>query len=171
LQCQVFLGTPHRFESAYDAEDQLCKLVLLPGPEIGGRTLSKVRELARQVTRVNQRFLATKILDRAAIFNVIAHPETQPEREYRKRNLADESTVKTTASSLDDMDEDDDIAAAVTPFSRYAHHHGHSFEGPGWFRLRDVDHLALVRGAPSGKFGEWFSWLSGFFNMKGLRKS
>lgn len=155
------------FESAYDLEDRLCKLVLLPGPEIRDRTLSKARELARQVTRVNQRFLATKILDRAAIFNVFTHPE----REDMKQNPVDEGTVKAKGPGPDDMGQDDDMADPVTPFSRYVHHYGHSFEGAGRARLLDVDHLALVRGEPSRKLGSWFSWLSTHFNAKAFRKS
>jgi hypothetical protein len=123
-------------------------LVLLPGPDVGDRTLSKVRELARQVAGINDRFLATKILDRGVIFNAF----TQDERASQKQSHGE------------------DVATGpVTPFSRYSHHAGHSFEATGRFRLSEIDHLALIRGESGGEY--WFEWLSGLFNLEGLRKS
>jgi hypothetical protein len=164
LQIQIFLGTPHRFESAYDAEDQLCKLVLLPGPDIGGRTLSKVRELARQVTRVNKRFLATKILDRAAIFNVFTHRSGRSS----KQNPIDEATTEGAAPGLNGGGEDDDAANLITPFPRYTHHQGHSFEAAGRFLEGIVQHADLTRGQEST---DSFSVMSGLFNVPGFCKS
>lgn len=142
-------------------------MVLLPGPEIGDRTLSKVRELARQVTRANERFLATKILDRAAIFNVY----TQNLRKSRKQNPADENIAEGTVPGPDGSSKKEEAADPVTPFPQYAHHYGHSFEAVGKFRLPDVDHAALIHGKESGVSGDWFPWLSNLFNVVGFRKS
>lgn len=161
------MGTPHRFQSTDDLEDQLCKLVLLPGPKIRGNILNKAKELARQVIRVNQRFLATKIPDRAAIFNLFA----QITRKSQKPNPVDENTAGAAAPSLNGREPDDDVADPVTPFPPYAHHLGHSFEAAGTNRQEDVDHVALIRGGPSGgPSGEWFSWLSHLFSMDVSRK-
>lgn len=139
-------------------------MVLLPGPHIGDDILSKVTELARQVTRINQRFLATKILDRAAIFNLFV----QNKLDSKKENSIDDNNIGVAAPDVDATDEDDDAADAVTPFRRYTHHLGHSFEAVGRSRLDDVDHVALVRGEPSGA---WFPWLSDIFNVPGFGKS
>ena len=139
-------------------------MVLLPGPHIGDGTLSKVTELARQVTRINQRFLATKILDRAAIFNMFI----QNKLDGKKENRIDGNNMGAAAPDVDGTDEDDDAADTVTPFRRYTHHLGHSFETVGRFRIDDVDHVALVRGEPNGV---WFPWLSDVFNVPGFGKS
>ena len=159
---QIFLGTPHRFQSTYDAEDQLCKLVLLPGPEIEDRTL-KVRELARQVTGVNERFLATKLLDRASIFNIY----TQVERSSQKPNPVDETIVEATALSSDARDEED-MVDPVTPFLRHTHTLGQSFEAFGAGRVTDADHVTLVRGEVNGG---WFAYLTERFHVNGRRES
>lgn len=120
-------------------------MVLLPGPDIKDRTLSKVRELARQVTRTNERFLAAKILDRANIINVFTRP---------------------------DVSDGGDVAAdAVTPFSQYSHNVGHAFESAGKSWTSTVGHLALVRGESSAESGDWPLWILGLFNSRGFRKS
>jgi hypothetical protein len=139
-------------------------LVLLPGPDVGDRTLSKVRELARQVTWINERFLATKILDRAVMFNVF----TQNERASQKQSPLGENTVDATATGPDVRDGEDVAAGPVTPFPRYSHHLGHSFEAAGRFRVSDVDHLALIRGESGGE--NWIARLSALFNRESLRK-
>ncbi|RYP78211.1 hypothetical protein DL771_000688 [Monosporascus sp. 5C6A] len=152
---EIFLGTPHRFQSTGDLEDQLHKLILLPGPEVRNRVLRKVKNLARQVNKVNQYFLATKLLDRAAIFNIF----TQNVRDSPRQNHVDENA----ADSTDSRDEDD-LPNPVTPFPRYAHFTGQSFEATGRFRLEGTDHVDLVRGEASY---DWLSRVSNMFNVNG----
>lgn len=124
--------------------------------------MSKARELARQVTRTNEQFLSTKILDRSAVFNVFS----QNLRHSRKQNPIDENTAGETGLVPDGSAEDDNAAGPVTPFTRYSHHDGHSFEAAGRIRVFHADHAALVRGE-----GGWFLMLSGYFNVIGYRKS
>ncbi|KAF4951589.1 hypothetical protein FGADI_7364 [Fusarium gaditjirri] len=69
----VFMGSPHRFQSQDDLEDQLHKLIQLPGPEIKNKTVLKIGCLARQIDSTNLRFLATKLFDRATTFNLFIH--------------------------------------------------------------------------------------------------
>lgn len=130
---QIFLGVPHRFESQDELEDQLHKLILLPGPKISRMTLVKVKHLAKQVNRINHNFLETKLLERASVFNFL---------------------IQSVERSLEEMPagvkpkedySDDAIEKAVTPFKRYAHFIGHSFEGAGRWRWNDFSHLDFVR--------------------------
>jgi hypothetical protein len=161
------LGTPHRSESIDDLEDQLYKLVLLPGPEpIADGVLRKVKELARQVTKTNQRFLATKLPDRAAIINLF----TQVVCKNQKQSPVAEDGAGPAAPNPNDNDQGDNLADPVTPFPQYAHYIGHSFEAAGKIPIEDVDHLALVNG---GLSGEWLSSLSrSVFSLRdGFRKS
>ncbi|UKZ96457.1 uncharacterized protein TrAFT101_011246 [Trichoderma asperellum] len=76
----IFLGTPHHSHSVEDLEDQLHKLILLPGPEIRNQALTKIKNLANQVNRVNEAFPATKLLDRALIFNVLTRDGGNPSK-------------------------------------------------------------------------------------------
>ncbi|KAI2472567.1 putative ankyrin repeat protein [Annulohypoxylon bovei var. microspora] len=133
----IFMGTPHYFRSIDDLEDQLHKLILLPGPEIRERVLSKVKNLARQVNKINHNFLATKILDRAAIFNVYSDvfprtPEDPPD--------------------------------PVTPFQPCAHFIGQAFEAVGRLRCRYIDHVDLIRGDPKR---EWIPTVFKIFSSSG----
>jgi hypothetical protein len=157
------LGTPHRIHAADDLEDQLCKLVLLPGPVIRDGIPSKVKELARQVNLVNHRFLTTKLPDRAAIFNLF----TDIVPKQQKSELVDEKTAETAALNPDSSDQDGRAPDPVTPFTRIVHHIGHSFDAAGRFARDDVDHNSLIRGEPSGK---WLSLLSDLFNVDGSRE-
>jgi hypothetical protein len=162
---QIFLGTPHRFQSTDDLEDQLCKLVLLPGPEIRDGILSKVKELARQVATVNQRFLATKIPDRAAVFNLFTRITPKNEEPNPvDANLAGVDGL----GPKDTRDQDEGAADPATPFAQDAHFIGNSFEAAARFPRGDVDHLSLIRGERSG---QWLSSLSNLFNVDGSRKS
>ncbi|KAK4244200.1 hypothetical protein C7999DRAFT_44090 [Corynascus novoguineensis] len=138
----IFLETPHRFRSTYDLEDQLCRLLLLPGPKITNGIPAKVKELGRQVTRANQRFLSTKIIDRAVVFNVFV----QNPRKTSKQDSIDKSTAE---------------PIPATPFPRYAHELGHSFETAGRFVMVDLNHKSLIKG------GEWVQWLAEQFNSPG----
>lgn len=63
-----------------DLADQLYNLILLPGPEIRNQALKKIRNLANQVKRVNEAFPATKLLDRALIFNVLTRDSGNPSK-------------------------------------------------------------------------------------------
>lgn len=142
------MGTPHRCESMDDLEDQLYKLILLPGPEIKNGVLRRVKELARQVVRINQRFLATKLPDRAAILNVFATQTNCRNQEPSSRN---EATAGPVAPHPDNSGPEDGVADPVIPFSQDAHYIGQSFEAAGRFARENVDHVALVRGEPSGQ--------------------
>jgi hypothetical protein len=116
---------------------------------------------------INQRFLSTKILDRAAIFNMFA--QNSPESQNQNiQDLVAENSVGAAAPNLLGRDEDDEAVDSVTPFPRYAHHVGHSFEAAGRYRYDGARHTGLVRGEPSGT---WVSWLSELFNVAGFRKS
>ncbi|KAI1654117.1 putative ankyrin repeat protein [Daldinia decipiens] len=149
-----FLGTPHRFQSTDDLEDQLHKLILLPGPHIRSQVLSKVKNLARQVSMINQGFLATKVLDRAVIFNLF----TQNIHDSLKQGNADK-----TANDIHDIDEND-TNHPVTPFSRYTHFIGQSFEAAGRSRCEYISHEDLARGDPRKP---WVPFLSDMFNTSG----
>ncbi|KAI1370783.1 putative ankyrin repeat protein [Hypoxylon crocopeplum] len=151
----IFLGTPHRFQSLDHLEDQLLKLILLPRPDIRERIWSKVKNLAHQVNSVNRRFLTTKILDRATIFNVFI----QSSRDSLKRNLIDND-----AANITELGGADDLVDPVTPFPRYAHDAGQSFEAAGRTRLDTTHHVDLVRGDPDNN---WLSSVSGMFNVSG----
>ncbi|RYP51143.1 hypothetical protein DL768_003490 [Monosporascus sp. mg162] len=154
---EIFLDTPHRLQSKDDLEDQLHKLILLPGPEIKNRVFSKVKNLARQVNKVNQYFLATKLLDRAAIFNIFTHNV----RDSLRQNHVDENAADST-----DFRDKDDLPNPVTPFPGYAHFTGQSFEATGRFRLGDIDHVDLVRCETDDDY-DWLSSVSDMFNVSG----
>ncbi|RYP16723.1 hypothetical protein DL765_004959 [Monosporascus sp. GIB2] len=154
---EIFLGTPHRFQSTDDIEDQLHKLILLPGPKIRDRVLRKVKNLARQVNKVNQYFLATKLLDRAAIFNIFTHNL----RDSLKQNHVNENAADST-----DVRGEGDLSNPVTPFPRYAHFTGQSFEATGRIRMDDTDHVDLVRCETDGHYN-WLAKVSDMFNVSG----
>jgi hypothetical protein len=158
------LGTPHRFESTEDVEDQLYKLLLLPGPEISYDRLRKSKTLARQVTKINQQFLETKMLDRAGVFNLF----TQNIRQSREKCRIHGEIPGGLAPILLEYDEQDQISGPVTPFPRYAHHIGYAFEAAGRSRINKLDHSMLARGEPGGTR---FPWVSSLFNVDGFRKS
>ncbi|KAI8966064.1 putative ankyrin repeat protein [Daldinia sp. FL1419] len=145
----VFLGTPHRFQSQDDLEDQLYKLVHLPGPEIRNRVVNKVKELAHQVDRINQNFLETKILDRAVVFNVLS---------YDTRSLR-QGDVDDTATNDISLKVYDDLLHPVTPFIRYAHFVGQSFEAAGRISYVDIDHKDFIHGDTT------YYWLLDVSNM------
>lgn len=154
---QIFLGTPHRFQSTQDLEDQLHNLLLLPGPDIRHGFLSKVRNLASQVNRSNEDFLATKLLDRAAIFNVFVQNWRDSLRQ--RRAGGDES--------IPEIEVHGDVPDPITPFSRYTHLIGHSFEAAGRIRINQMNHSDLVRGDPDDL---WITDVSGLFNTEGCSK-
>lgn len=141
-------------------EDQLHKLILLPGPEIKNGVLSKVRNLARQVDWINQAFLATKLLDRAVVFNIF----TQNIQDSLRQQSANENI----ADSIDISDKDD-IHSPVTPFTRYAHFTGQSFEAAGRIQCDNdgLDHVDLIQGDEEDC---WCSTVSSMFNAWGFSK-
>ncbi|KAL6887054.1 putative ankyrin repeat protein [Trichoderma evansii] len=149
----IFMGTPHRFQSMQDLEDQLHNLLLLPGPDIRYGFLSKVRNLASHVNRINQDFLATKLLDRAAIFNIFVQNWRDSLR--KRRAEGDESIPEV---------EEYDIPDPVTPFSRYTHFIGQSFEAAGRIRINRIDHADLIRGDWDDR---WMLEVSDLFNAAG----
>ncbi|KAL6918825.1 hypothetical protein FSST1_002851 [Fusarium sambucinum] len=134
---QVFIGTPHRFESIDDACDQIYKLVYLPGPDIKNGTLSRVKHLAEQTERTNARFVTTKLLDRACIFNILS------------QNVTDSLAKKADDEVVEGADgfnyNAKDWSQTVAPFRRNAHFIGHSFEAGGRLRNNNINHLDLIR--------------------------
>jgi hypothetical protein len=95
--------------------------------------LVKVRRLANQVDRINHNFSTTKLLERASVFNFFV-------QEVRR------SLAQMPAGMKPDKDySNDGIENAMTPFKRYAHFVGHSFEGAGRWRWNNINHLDFVR--------------------------
>jgi hypothetical protein len=57
-----------------------------------------------------------------------------------------------------------DVNKAVTPFSRYAHFVGHSFEASGRWPANQMSHLNPVKDEARSNFGNISKWLgSGMF--------
>ncbi|KAH6691545.1 putative ankyrin repeat protein [Plectosphaerella plurivora] len=133
-----FLGVPHRFESHDDAQDQIHRLLRLPGPDIRKNIAHKAWHLAHQVDQTNQLFLATKIFDRAVIFNIFSHNICNSLRQDPV--IDDPARVKELIG--------ESPSDPVTPLSRYTHLVGHSFETAGRMPWQEIDHQALVRGDP-----------------------
>ncbi|PNP84089.1 hypothetical protein FNYG_02777 [Fusarium nygamai] len=131
------MGSPHRFESQEDLEDQLHKLIQLPGPEVKNKTIQKIKHLARQIESTNLRFLATKLFDRATIFNIFVQ---DPKASLAAKPADDKSL------GADGIDyEGKDFSKAMTPFSRNSHFVGHSFEAAGRWRWDEFGHMDFVR--------------------------
>jgi hypothetical protein len=152
----VFIGTPHRFESQDDAEDQILKLVLLPGPEIKKGALTKAKYLAEQIDETNKRFLSTKLLDRACIFNIISQSVI---------NSLLYKAADDLAESSDDYEydpTDPGFIKTVTPFRRNSHFIGHSFEASGRVRRDLISHLDLVRDEGSEELDTFQLEMTGF---------
>ncbi|KAI1416701.1 putative ankyrin repeat protein [Hypoxylon sp. FL1857] len=149
----IFLGCPHRALSMDDLEDQLHRLILLPGPAIRHRALLKVKHLATQVQVANENFLDSKLLDRAVIVNVfsqnirtsIGHRDIDQDAEY---------ISKVTGPY-------DELPDPSTPFPRYAHFIGQSFESCTRFSARSTDHVDLIKG---DSHHSWISTVSKLFN-------
>ncbi|KAG5799177.1 hypothetical protein H9Q69_001809 [Fusarium xylarioides] len=133
----VFMGSPHRFQSQDDLEDQLHKLIQLPGPEIKNKTMQKIKHLARQIDSTNLRFLATKLFDRATTFNIFI----QDAKASLTAKPADDKSL-----GADGFDyEGEDFSKAITPFSRNSHFVGHSFEAAGRWRWDEFGHMDFTR--------------------------
>lgn len=154
------MGTPHRFHSTDDLEDQILKLIRLPGPAIKDMALIKVRNIARQISRINQDFVATKLLDRAFIFNVF----TQNKQESLKQISAKNDENDDDESQSSDQSSVEDAPNCVTPFSRYSLSVGQSFEAAGRRRTKPVDHLELIR---AGSDEVWLTDISEILNTNG----
>ncbi|EHK48132.1 ankyrin repeat protein [Trichoderma atroviride IMI 206040] len=155
----VFLGTPHRFQSMEDLEDQVLALIMLQGSAIRTQLVRKVKRLANQVERANQKFLSTKLFDRATIFNVFA----QNIHDTRNHQLFDGKTPYATVTKNDH----DALGApaADTAFSSLTYAVGHSFESVGRYGLGKLDHLHMVSG--DGPDESWVSRIFKMFNMGG----
>ncbi|KAL7955110.1 ankyrin repeat protein [Trichoderma compactum] len=155
----VFLGSPHRFRSFEDLEDQLLALILLQGPAIRTQLLKKVKMLADQVERANQTFISTKLFSRVTVSNIFAHNihDARDQRSFEDKATHTRS-VKNSQEVLDTPD-------PVTPFSRFGHDIGHPFESTGRFVLDKVDHLDMVRG--DGPDESWVTQVFNMFNING----
>ncbi|KAL7919235.1 putative ankyrin repeat protein [Trichoderma austrokoningii] len=132
----IFLGTPHQSLPSDDLEEQIYLLLSLPGPPIGYGLLHKVRNMACSIQKINDNFLATKLLDRALIFNVFVQNWDDSLRQRRALGY----------DSIPEGYEYDDVPHPITSFPRYTHHIGHSFEAFGRVRLNVADHANLIRG-------------------------
>ncbi|KAF5635889.1 ankyrin repeat [Fusarium sp. NRRL 52700] len=143
---EVFMGSPHRFQSQDDLEDQLHKLIQLPGPEIKNMTIQKIKHLARQIESANLRFLATKLFDRATTFNIFI-------QDAKASLAAKPSDDKSLGADGVDY-EGEDFSKAITPFSRNSHFVGHSFEAAGRWRWDGFGHMDLVRETVSSSFSD-----------------
>lgn len=121
LTSQIFLGTPHRFQSIQNAEDQLHDLLLLPGPEIRTELLNKIRNLTIQVKKINSSFLDTKLFNHATIFNIVVEGLRGSVRQR------DESGDVSTFEESDPYN----IFSPATPFTLSTHLVGHPFEASG----------------------------------------
>lgn len=117
----IFLGTPHRFQSTQDAEDQLYNLLLSPGPEIRTELLNKLRNLAIQVKKINSSFIYTKLLSHATIFNIVV--EGLPKGVLQRHESGDVSPSEGSDAY--------NTSSPITPFSLYTHMIGHPFEASG----------------------------------------
>lgn len=138
-------------------EDQLHKLILLPGPTIRSNVLKKVQNLAHQVNRVNEEFPATKHLVRTAIFNIFTD---------KARNLKEENATE-NGEEVGAGDGDDGVPGPVTPFIPFVHRSSHPLEAVTAIRWDETDHLDLVR-ADSSNW--WVETVSGMLNNSGLCK-
>ncbi|KAL7793938.1 ankyrin repeat protein [Trichoderma afarasin] len=155
----VFLGSPHRFRSFEDLEDQLLALILLQGPTIRAQLLKRVKMLANQVERANQAFLSTKLFYRITIFDIFAHniPDA--------RNIRSFESHATHTSSMKNNQEVLDIPTPTTPFSYFGHGIGYPFESANRFVLDKVHHLDMVRG--DGPDESWVTRIFRMFNIEG----
>lgn len=144
-------------------EDQLHKLILLPGPTIGSNVLKKVKNLAYQVNRVNQEFPATKHLVRTTIFNIFTDKAHKIQEEVATQN--GDGTL--TQPEVGAGDGDDGAPEPVTPFLQFAHRSSHPLEAVTAIRWNGADHLDLVRGDSSDW---WIEKVSNMLNKSGLCK-
>ncbi|KAF5642482.1 ankyrin repeat [Fusarium tjaetaba] len=154
---EIFLGSPHRFESQDDLEDQLHKLIQLPGPEIKNKTIPKIKHLSRQIESTNLKFLATKLFDKATIFNIFIQ---DPKASLAAKPADDKSL------GADGIDyEGEDFSKAITPFSRNSHFVGHSFEAAGRWRWDDYGQMDFV----CENISSFFSDISYAFGATGFQ--
>ncbi|KAH7120549.1 ankyrin repeat protein [Dactylonectria macrodidyma] len=156
----VFLGTPHWAHSMSSLEDQLHKLILLPGPTISNDLLKKVKDLAHQVNRVNQEFSATKHLVRTNIFNIFTDNKYGSQKDSATKN--GDSTLTQPKVEAGAGDEGD--PGPVSPFQQFAHRSGQPLEAATSIRWDETDHLDLVRGDASGW---WINIVSNMLNENG----
>ncbi|UKZ47994.1 hypothetical protein TrVGV298_002230 [Trichoderma virens] len=132
----IFLGTPHWFQSIQDAEDQLLNLVQLPGPTIRPGILNKVQNLAKDVEKVHEKFLETKLLDYTIIANIYVQNWSQS---MSQRRLGGD---KTTPEGRDE----DELPDPITPFSQHCHVIGQASDSREIYRLDNTNHADLVHG-------------------------
>ncbi|PNP58298.1 hypothetical protein THARTR1_01813 [Trichoderma harzianum] len=125
----IFLGTPHQFLSIQDAEDQLHDLLLLPGPQIQTGLLSKIRNLALEVKNISERFLDTKLLNHATIFNIIIK---NPHKSVEQQNKSHDASTSERSEAYCTLN-------PVSPFSLYTHAVGHAFEASGRYIANVTD--------------------------------
>lgn len=122
---QVFLGTPHQACSEVELKDQLYSLIHLPGPPIVDRPLQKLAMLLDQTQKINQKFAASRLLERVFVLNIL--PESPSE---------------------------DDSSSSQSPFSRYTLSLSQSWGG-GQNYEASVGHADLVRGDPQEDWRDW----------------
>lgn len=146
-----------------DLEDQVLALIMLQGSVIRTQLLRKVKKLANQVERANQKFLSTKLFDRATIFNVFA----QNIHDTRNHRLFD---GKPTYATVTKSDHDAlGAPAADIALSSFTYAVGHSFESVGRYGLEKLEHLHMISG--DGPEESWVTRIFRMFNEDGCRES
>lgn len=131
--------------------------MFLPGPPFRTRALDKIRNIARQIERINLDFLESKVLDRALTINVFSGPDPQKAP----------STTGQPQEGPDPVGEE--MAAnheASHPFASYT---GQMVPNLGMFytfRVETIDHLGLVRGTwPEQVEKEGADWVRSLGSM------
>ncbi|RSL97661.1 hypothetical protein CDV31_012939 [Fusarium ambrosium] len=125
----IFLGCPHQAESIETLEDELHNLICLPGPDIKNGIIGKIRNLARQVDKINLQFLDTELFSRLVSINV-----------FHLDALDNTDSTATSSSTLMELP-----TASASPFSRYTVTMHTTFAALGVFPQQALSHADLVR--------------------------
>lgn len=119
-----------------------------------------MRNLANQVSRINQDFLATKLLDRAFILNVLLVQNTP------KNPNDGQSSDYVSPDGKNESNKD--RCEMEIPFTTFTQSLSQSFEAAGRIHLDQMNHLDLVRGIERDP---WPMFAPKMFNTNGCRQS
>lgn len=108
--------------------------------------------------RINRQFLATKLLDRATILNILVQ---------KKLESPKEGQIGGCASHDGKNESNSDHCETETPFTTFAQSLSQSFEAAGRIHLNQMDHSKLVRGDEQDP---WPTCASTLFNANGSRQ-
>jgi len=169
-----------------ELENQILQLVQFPGPRIETDVIRRVKRLADQIEKANRRFLATRLLERAAIFHLF---NDQQHAGHSQDETKDETKDETPDETEDDSREEGETAddqqhksittkhqdsrASVTdtPISPFCYHTRQPrfpFESAGLVSTKALKFELLVHGDPQDYY---LSQLSALVNAPGFRKS